>query len=551
MGGWKSEGLVGARVRPPGSTHSLTYSLTGSFVLVGFIAMLIGAAVVVAAISPQRTVVAGACGVALLAAAGGTATARLAARSIVLPLRQLRSTVANLAAGGLDSRVAITGAKELRDLESWVNDLASTTEDLTTAQALRLLDEKTLSDMRRKIHSSFDVEALLPDVLGTVAPMLAADRLRIWLEDEDGVLVEVATWTDPAIVDFAPVASPVAQHWLLVIKQIIACEEYPLVVDDTTDARAEDDLTAVAFATAGVRAAVVCPLGSAVSGGHGVLAIHDLTGARHWSRHEIALAEAVAAEIGTAVSHARAYALERRSVQRLQGLDLEKTMFVSAVSHELRTPLTSMLGYLELLRDGDRGPVSPDQQSALDIVERNGQRLARLIEDLLMVARLESYGKGMVLGDVPVGPLVRQAIDALRPTATERGVALAAAVDRGVGWVRGDAAQLERVMLNLVSNAVKFTPSGGRVDVGAAEDGNIVRLTVADTGIGIPVDEQSRLFTRFFRSSNAEAYAAPGTGLGLAIVKKLVDAHDGAISIDSSPDVGTTVTVELPAVADS
>jgi signal transduction histidine kinase len=78
-----------------------------------------------------------------------------------------------------------------------------------------------------------------------------------------------------------------------------------------------------------------------------------------------------------------------------------------------------------------------------------------------------------------------------------------------------------------------------------------VRLTVADTGIGSPVDEQSRLFTRFFRSSNAEAYAAPGTGLGLAIVKKLVDAHDGAISIDSSPDVGTTVTVELPAVADS
>jgi signal transduction histidine kinase len=146
--------------------------------------------------------------------------------------------------------------------------------------------------------------------------------------------------------------------------------------------------------------------------------------------------------------------------------------------------------------------------------------------------------------------LLRQAVDALRPAAAERGVTLGSALDAELGWVRGDAAQLERVMLNLVSNAVKFTPGGGRVDVGAVRCDDVVRLTVADTGIGIPLDEQSRLFTRFFRSSNGETHAAPGTGLGLAIVKKLVDAHDGAISIDSLPDVGTTVTVELPVALD-
>jgi signal transduction histidine kinase len=547
VGGWYTVGAARARARA--QAPGITRAMTGAFVLVGVLAACLGAAVLVAVSNPNLGSVSGACAVLVLVALGSSVIARAAVRSVVLPLRQVRSTVAQLAAGGLDARAEIAGARELRDLEAWVNDLASTTEDLTAAQALRLLDEKTLSDVRRRVHSSLDVEAVLPEVLPLVAPMLAADRVRVWLEDDDGILCDAASWTDPG-VPVPVVPSPVAQHWLQVIKQVVAREQYPLVVDDTSGARADEDLSAVAFASAGVRAVVVCPLGTAINGSHGVLTVQDLTGPREWSRHEVALAEAVAGEIGTAVSHARAYALERRSVERLQELDLEKTMFVSAVSHELRTPLTSMLGYLELLRDGDCGAVPPDQQAALDIVERNGLRLARLIEDLLMVARLESHGKGMVLGDVPVAPLLRQAIDALRPTAAERGVALGSALDTEIGWVRGDAAQLERVMLNLVSNAVKFTPEGGRVDIGAVRCDDIVRLTVADTGIGIPLDEQSRLFTRFFRSSNAEAHAAPGTGLGLAIVKKLVDAHDGAISIESLPDVGTTVTVELPAALD-
>ncbi|HZP30961.1 MAG TPA: ATP-binding protein, partial [Acidimicrobiia bacterium] len=478
--------------------------------------------------------------------AGAAVVARQTARNVVVPLWKLRATVARLAAGDLAARADATGAGEVRELATWLNELAATTEDLTTSQALRLLDERTLSDMRRRIHSSLDVEAMLPDALAVVAPTLAADRVAVWLEDGDGVLREVATWTEAVARQPDGPMAPMTEHWLHVIKEVVARERYPLIVDDTSAPGAEDDLTAVAFASAGVRAALVCPLRTAVNGSRGVLAVHDVTGPRPWSRYEVALAEAVANEIATAVDHARAYALERESVRRLEDLDLEKTIFVSAVSHELRTPLTSILGYLEMLRDGDQGPLTGEQQAALGIVQRNGQRLASLIDDLLMVARLESRDHGMVVGDVPVAPLLRQAVDALGPGALERGVVLHAAVSDDVGWIRGDAAQLERVMLNLVSNAVKFTPAGGRVDIGACRDQGLVRLTVADTGIGIPLDEQPRLFSRFFRSSNAVAHAAPGTGLGLSIVKKLVDAHHGAISIESVPDVGTTVTVELP-----
>ena len=132
-----------------------------------------------------------------------------------------------------------------------------------------------------------------------------------------------------------------------------------------------------------MRALIVCPLGGTTDGSRGVLAVHAVGGPRNWSQHEVALVEAVAKEIGTAVSHANAYALERETVRRLEALDAEKSSFVSSVSHELRTPLTSLMGYVELLQDGDAGPLNLDQQAMFDIIERNGKRLLGLIEDLL------------------------------------------------------------------------------------------------------------------------------------------------------------------------
>src|SRR5690606_14312820 len=184
-------------------------------------------------------------------------------------------------------------------------------------------------------------------------------------------------------------------------------------------------------------------------------------------------------------------------------------------SHELRMPLTSILGYVDLLAGGHGGPLTGDQREMLAIIDRNAHRLLELIDDIVTVDRLESGRLPLEVGEVDVAHVVEQALLAVQPLAAARGQRVVADLRPGAGVVEGDAAQLERVVLNLATNAVKFTPRGGAVNVVADGDDGHARITVVDTGIGIPAEEQPRLFTRFFRAAAARAEAIPGTGLGL------------------------------------
>jgi signal transduction histidine kinase len=268
---------------------------------------------------------------------------------------------------------------------------------------------------------------------------------------------------------------------------------------------------------------------------------------RPWPPGSERLAEAVSANVATALTHATLYEHEREMVQRLRDLDQAKSDFVASVSHELRTPLTSIRGYVEMLRDGDAGELGPDQERMLEVVERNADRLLGLIEDLLTLSRIESGAFRIARIPVALDGVVRAMVEELRPQALGRGVELVADVAGDVPVVLGDSAQLERVLLNLVSNAIKFTIDGGRVVVRVRPSGSTVELEVEDEGIGIPEAEQHRLFSRFFRSSTSQERAIQGTGLGLAIVKSIVEHHGGEITVRSQPGTGTTFTVRLPA----
>ncbi len=239
-------------------------------------------------------------------------------------------------------------------------------------------------------------------------------------------------------------------------------------------------------------------------------------------------------------------AREHEVVERLTQLDRDRTDFVSSVTHELRTPVTSMLGYIELLDDGDAGPLNPDQMRMLDAIGRNSRRLLSRIEDLLTVSGVEAGAIRLDVAPLSVQALVDSATGAMMPAMRERGLTLLVDVADDVDTIVGDAEKLDRVLINLLGNATKFTAEGGRIALQARRDGETLDITVADTGIGIPPDEQPRVFERFFRSSNAQELAVPGTGLGLAIVKNIVDLHGGTITLESSPGVGTEVTVTLP-----
>jgi len=244
---------------------------------------------------------------------------------------------------------------------------------------------------------------------------------------------------------------------------------------------------------------------------------------------------------GTAVG--RVWTL--REVTHERELDRLKDEFVAAVSHELRTPLTSMMGFLELLRDGDGGELGDEQREYLEIVERSAQRLRRLVGDLLFVSRLDTSGIELDLRDVSLEGIAREAVDGVAAVARERGIELRAELE-SVPAMRADRARLAQLASNLLSNALKFTAPGGTVVVRTCVDSGHAVLEVEDDGVGIPVDEQARLFQRFFRSSTATTHAVQGAGLGLAISKAIAEAHGGSVALRSQPGEGTCIRVELP-----
>jgi signal transduction histidine kinase len=234
-----------------------------------------------------------------------------------------------------------------------------------------------------------------------------------------------------------------------------------------------------------------------------------------------------------------------REVTQERELDRLKDEFVATVSHELRTPLTSMMGFLEMLREGEAGALTSDQERFLSIVYRSSERLQRLVGDLLFVARLDASGLQLQFDRVQVDDVVGEAVESLAALARAREIDLRADLDT-VPAIRGDRERLAQLVGNLLSNALKFTPGGGTVVARTfTGDGSAV-LEVEDTGIGIPAPEQERLFQRFFRSSTATAQAIPGTGLGLVITKAIAEAHGGGVSVTSKPGEGTCFRVELP-----
>ena len=242
-----------------------------------------------------------------------------------------------------------------------------------------------------------------------------------------------------------------------------------------------------------------------------------------------------------------ALAKERTAVERLRLLDQAKDEFVSTVSHELRTPVTSILGFTEMLRDGSIVEPIPEQLNMLDTIARNGRRLIEICNDLLMLSGFESQAMPHSRRPIDLRESLNLTEESAQALIGARSIDIKFDVASQPLEVLGDRDQLDRVVTNLVSNAIKFTADGGSVRVRAARTPDGIELTVTDTGIGIAADEHEAVFQRFYRTENAQSMAIPGTGLGLPIVAGIVAAHGGAITIDSAPGEGTTFTVLLPA----
>lgn len=229
--------------------------------------------------------------------------------------------------------------------------------------------------------------------------------------------------------------------------------------------------------------------------------------------------------------------------ERLLELDRMKDGFISSVSHELRTPLASIIGYVELLKEEDGK--GPGTAHFVDVIGRNAKRLLQLVADLLFLSGIQAGEMEMEFENVDLADLAASAVDEVQVEAERKNISLSLTASP-VPRTTADPSRIVQVVENLVSNAVKFTPPGGNVDVRLGrEDGEAV-VAVTDNGIGIPAADMKSIFERFFRSESASKSAVAGTGLGLTISKAIADAHGGRITVNSQEGRGSTFKFHLP-----
>ena len=241
--------------------------------------------------------------------------------------------------------------------------------------------------------------------------------------------------------------------------------------------------------------------------------------------------------------------------EELRALDKVKSQFISMASHELRTPLIAIRGYVDLLKEGEAGPVSQEQETMLATVSRNTHRLARIVSELLDISRIQENQLILREEDVQLNEVITEVVMELQPSIQKRHHTVELRLSAELPLCLGDRDRLSQIIINLMGNAIKYTPDGGKIRLSTrrGDDSKTIQLAVQDNGIGISPENQSRIFTRFFGVQNIEQhktgkdeFLAGGTGLGLAIVKGLVEAHRGTITVQSELNVGSTFTVTLP-----
>jgi two-component system phosphate regulon sensor histidine kinase PhoR len=467
-------------------------------------------------------------------------------RLLLIPLRRVRRAIAAFRPGESDRRLdEQEGPLELREIARGLNLAAERVRAAETAREDLLRMRELAREIGRRVGMSLDTDRVVLEAVTAVGTAIGADRVYVRLMNDGHLDAAVTEWHAEGLAPSGREWQGVAEDATARVRALFVEGQiwHSALVRKPRDV--SDLLTRNHVERTGARSTVLVPIGS---GDEllGVLVILQTERIRFWEAPLLELAESVAADLGRALVNARSFGHQEELVERLQELDRVKSDFLATVSHELRTPLTSIAGYVELIRDEDAGPVTPQMDSMLDVVDRNAARLKALIEDLLTLSRIEADSFKLATAPMDVEVVVSGALRTIAPDAASAGVEVEVLPGPDTLHLVGDAGQLERAVLNVLSNAVKFTPAGGRVTVSTAETGGLATIMVRDTGIGIPQAEQPRLFSRFFRASNATAAAIQGTGLGLTIVRGIAEHHGGTLEIDSVEGVGTTVTLTLP-----
>ncbi|MBA8794812.1 signal transduction histidine kinase [Friedmanniella endophytica] len=512
-------------------------------------------ALVVAALSAAAFIA-----VVVHGATRGLRPARRARSGVAPPLEDLHRVVTRLHDGDRSARAdPHAGVLEIRAVAEAVNDLA----ELQQRSEQRIADELRLTAFERDwavgLHSLDGLPQLLAERAAALAGAMGASAVFVRTLDNEGEDGLTIIHPPMPVEQRAPstlvrAVFEVAQLcWRLQEPLTFYASTAKQAPDTNRQVLTTDRLVPVALqhrmldyvATLGADSILFAAFGAA-DRPLGYVGLVRPVGSPVWADTELTAIQRMARDVGRAVALERAYRREQRLVSELQALDTQKNAFVSMISHELRTPLASISGHLEIVRAGDLGVIEPLVDRSLEAIERNARRLTTLIGDLLLLSRIEEGERPVTMVPVDLGPVIEECAATLRHQAQRAGVAFDLVLPDRPAPTLGDPQEIERVFDNLISNAVKFSPSGSRVRIGLEVTETDAVITVTDHGLGISVEDQGALFTRFFRSTNPAALNIPGTGLGLAISKIIVERHRGRIAVDSALGRGTTMTVTLP-----
>ncbi len=252
-----------------------------------------------------------------------------------------------------------------------------------------------------------------------------------------------------------------------------------------------------------------------------------------------------ATQSALAIQNARLFREIADKSAQLEAASRHKSEFLANMSHELRTPLNAIMGFSEILAEKMFGDVNEKQTEYLQDILESGRHLLSLINDILDLSKIEAGRMELELSEFDLPSAIDNALILVRERASRRGIRLGSIIDERLGMIGDDERKVKQVLLNLLSNALKFTPEGGRIDVGARVHDGAAEVSVADTGIGIAPEDQAAVFEEFRQVGSADK-KAEGTGLGLALSRKFIELHGGKIWVTSQLGVGSTFTFTLP-----
>ncbi|MGE0444214.1 MAG: PAS domain S-box protein [Vicinamibacterales bacterium] len=408
------------------------------------------------------------------------------------------------------------------------------------AELLRLESER--ADLQRRLLAlvaasqevvgRIETREVMEATLSLARDLVGADAYVIWRRHADtGWVLEAESGLSAS---FEHVVPSLPHMELLLAAPLIVPD---LLTDDRVAARRE------ALAREGIASMLVIPL--RMSGEASGTLVFYYRRRHDFSDVEVQTASALGSLAAAGIRTAELYEHERQAQEDARQANLIKDQFLATLSHELRTPLNAILGYTRMLLNGTIPPER--QQRGLEVISRNGTALAQIVEDVLDVSRIVTGKLGVKLAPLDLAPLVQHATETVLPMAADKAVHVSTVVPEAPVPIQGDANRLQQVVWNLVTNAVKFTPPDGTVTVALAASDQTARLTVTDTGAGIPSAFLTLIFEPFRQADTRPTREVGGLGLGLAITRRLVELHGGTISATSDGEgKGSCFEVLLP-----